>query len=110
VSQPISVQLDVLAELLVELRALGAELVEEQQLTAATGWSLERVLPGPVGVEAAVAGAAWAGALTALSQGTFAVATTLDAALTAYRAADAGLAAQLAGRRRPRLAMQAVAQ
>jgi hypothetical protein len=95
VSHLISVQLDVLAGLLAELRALGAEFTEEGQLTAATGRSLARALAGPVGEEAALAGTEWAGALAALAARTLAVAATLDAALAAYRAADLGLAGQI---------------
>jgi len=99
VSHVISVQLDVLAGLLAELRALGGELTEEEQLTAATGRGLERALGGPVGEEAARAGDGWAAALAALAVRTLAVAAGLDAAVTAYRVADAGLAGQLDGGR-----------
>ena len=99
VSHLISVQLDVLAGLLVELRALGASLTEDEQLTAASGRSLERALVGPVGEEAAVAGADWAAALGALAARTLAVAAVLDATLAAYRVADEGLAGQIDGGR-----------
>jgi hypothetical protein len=95
VSQLISVQLDVLGGLLAELRALGAELTGDQQLTAASGEALARALAGPVGEEAALVGGAWAGALGALAARTLAVAATLDAALAAYRTADLQLAGQL---------------
>jgi hypothetical protein len=95
VSQLISVQLEALAGLLAELRALGAEFAEEEESTAATGRSLAATLAGPVGEEAALAGAEWAGALAALTARTLAVAATLDAALAAYRAADVGLAGQI---------------
>jgi hypothetical protein len=102
VSHLISVQLDVLAGLLAELRALGDELTEDGQLAAATSRSMERALVGPVGEEAAAAGAGWGEALMALAQRAVAVAATLDAALAAYRAADAGLAGQIgAGRAVP---------
>ena len=98
-STPISVQLDVLDGLLGELRALGEDLTADGQLTAAAGRTLGSALAGPVGEEAALAGAGWAGALIALATRTLAVAATLDAALAAYRAADAGLAGQIdAGR------------
>jgi hypothetical protein len=97
VSALISVQLDVLAGLLAELRALGAELGEEQRLTSATGWSVRGALAGPVGEETALAAAEWAEALTALATRTLAVAATLDAALSSYRAADLGLAGQIDG-------------
>lgn len=94
-SHLISVQLDVLAGLLAELRSLGAEFTEEGQLTAASGRSLARALAGPVGEEAALAGTDWAGALSALAARTLAVAATLDAALAAYRTADLDLAGQI---------------
>jgi hypothetical protein len=95
VSHLISVQLDVLAGLLADLRVLGGELTDDAAVTAATGRGLERALPGPVGEEAARAGAEWATALAALTVRTLAVAATLDAALSAYRAADVGLAEQI---------------
>ena len=95
-SQLISVQLDVLGGLLAELRALGVELGGEQQLTAASGQGLARSLAGPVGEEAAHAGAEWAGVLGALAARTLAVAATLDAALAAYRTADLQLAGRIA--------------
>jgi hypothetical protein len=44
VSALISVQLDVLAGLLAELRALGAELAEEQRLTLAVTATLDAAL------------------------------------------------------------------
>jgi hypothetical protein len=99
VSHLISVQLDVLAGLLAELRALGGELAEEERFTAAGSRSLERALGGPVGEEAAQAGSEWAGALAVVAARTLAVAASLDGALAAYRRADLGLAGQLdAGR------------
>ena len=94
-SHLISVQLDALAALLTELTVLGAELGEEGELAAASGRSLGTALAGPVGETAATAGAGWAGALTTLAARTLAVATTLDAALAAYRAADAGIAGRI---------------
>jgi hypothetical protein len=108
VSHLISVQLDVLGGLLAELRALGVELDQDKELGAATGPSLERALPGPVGEEAALAGGAWSGALATLAARTLAVAATLDAALAAYRTADLGLAEQLAGGRGGRIGTHAV--
>ena len=107
-SHLISVQLDVLGGLLAELRALGVELGEDQVLSAATGPPLERALAGPVGEEAALAGGAWSGALATLAARTLAVAATLEAALAAYRAADLGLADQLAGSRSGRVGPRAV--
>jgi len=97
VSHLISVQLDVLAGLLAQLRALGVELTEDHQLTAATGRSLERAVAGPVGEEAAGAGAEWAAALGALAARTLAVAAVLESALAGYRVADEGLAGHIHG-------------
>ena len=94
-SHLISVQLDALGALLAELTVLGAELGEDGELAAATGRSLGTALPGPAGEVAAAAGADWAGALTTLAARALAVAATLDAALDAYRRADAGLAARI---------------
>jgi hypothetical protein len=95
VSHLISVQLDALAALLAELTVLGAELGEEARLTGATGRSLGTALAGPVGADAAAAGAGWDDVLTTLAARTMAVAATLDAALAGYRAADAGLAGRI---------------
>jgi hypothetical protein len=61
-----------------------------------------------VGEEAAVAGVEWNEALVALAARTLAVATSLDAALVAYRAADLGLAGQLEAGRPGRMGAQAV--
>jgi hypothetical protein len=97
VSQLISVQLEVLGGLLAELRALGVELGEERQLTAATGRSMQRALTGPVGEQVGLTGTEWTAALGALAARALAVAATLDAALVAYRVADVGLAGQIAG-------------
>jgi hypothetical protein len=108
VSHLISVQLDVLAGLLAELRTLGAELTEEEQRTAVAGRSLAGALAGPVGEEAALAGGDWAGALATLAARTLAVAATLDAALVAYRMADLGLAGQIGAGRDGRAGTRAV--
>lgn len=103
-SHLISVQLDVLAVLLEELTALGGELAEEGELGTATGRTLGTALDGAVGEAAGETGAAWAAAVTALPARVLAVTATLDAALTAYRAADAGLAGRI-GLSRPGLAV-----
>ncbi|MGY1855121.1 hypothetical protein [Modestobacter sp. SYSU DS0290] len=92
----VSVQLDALGLLRVELSGLGAELADDAELGAATGRSLATALPGPVGVAAATAGVRCAELAGALADRTTAVAAALDAAISAYRAADAGLAGQLA--------------
>ncbi len=94
-SHLISVQLDVLGVLLDELTSLGAELAQEGELGTATGRTLGSALDGPVGAAAGDTGAAWAAAVTALAARVLAVTATLEAALTAYRLADATLAGQL---------------
>lgn len=94
-SHLISVQLDVLAVLLDELTSLGAELAQEGELGTATGRTLGSALDGAVAAAAGDTGAAWAAAVTALAARVLAVTATLDAALTAYRLVDAGLAGQL---------------
>ena len=76
--------------------------------TAATGRSLAGALAGPVGEEAALAGAEWSAALAVLAARTLAVAATLDAALAAYRSADLGLAGQIDGGRGGRIGTRAV--
>ncbi len=96
-SHLIAVQLDVLAGLLGELTALGAELDGEGELTAATGRSLGTALDGAAGAAAGDTGSAWAATVTALAARTLAVAATLDAALAAYRAADQVIAARVRG-------------
>jgi hypothetical protein len=108
VSHLISVQLDALAGLLAELRALGAEAAEDEERTAATGRSLAGTLEGPVGEEAGLAGAEWSAALAVLTARTLAVAATLDAALAAYRTADLGLAGQIDAGRGGRIGTRAV--
>lgn len=94
-SHLIAVQLDVLAGLLGELTALGAELEREGELSTATGRSLGTALDGAVGAAAGDTGSAWAATVTTLAARTLAVAATLDAALTAYRTADEVLARQI---------------
>ncbi len=94
-SHLISVQLDALRVLLDDLVALGAELQEEADWTAAGRASPGAALPGPVGDAAGRVVAGWTDVLAALAARCLAVAATLDAALAAYRAADEGLAGQL---------------
>jgi hypothetical protein len=108
VSHLISVQVEVLGGLLEELRALGVELGEERQLTAATGVSVQRALTGPVAEQAGRAGTEWTAALGALAARTLAVAANLEAALVSYREADLGMAGQLAGGPAGRVGSRAV--
>ena len=94
-SHLIAVQLDVLAGLLGELTALGAELQLEGELSTASGRSLGTALDGAAGAAAGDAGSAWAATVTVLAARTLAVAATLDTALAAYRSADEALAGQI---------------
>ena len=94
-SHLISVQLDALAALLAELSALGVELEREGRLCASTGRSLGSALAGPVGGDAVIAGEAWTDLVGTLAARTLGVAASLEAAVAAYRAADAGIAGQL---------------
>ncbi|SDX70314.1 hypothetical protein SAMN05661080_00858 [Modestobacter sp. DSM 44400] len=98
-SHLISVQLDVLAVLLEELTALGRQLAEEAELCASTGRSLGEALGGVGGLAAGDVGADWTAVVTALAGRTLAVAATVDAALAAYRSADAGLGREIVGGR-----------
>ncbi|MQA36503.1 hypothetical protein, partial [Modestobacter roseus] len=98
----VSVQLEALGQLRVELAGLGRELAGDAELSGAVGRSLGSALPGAVGAAAASAGGRCAGLTGALAGRTAEVAAVLDAALTAYRAADAGLAGQLAALDPPR--------
>ena len=104
-SHLISVQLDALARLLEELTVLGRQLDDEARLSASTGTSLESALSGAVGVAAGEAGAEWSAVLTALAARALAVAATLDQALAAYRAADAGIAERIGAGPRGRTAV-----
>ena len=94
-SHLIFVQLDALTALLADLSALGVQLEQEGDLCAANGVSLTAALEGPVGADAGAAGAGWAELVTALAARTLAVAASLEAAVAAYRTADAGIAGQL---------------
>jgi hypothetical protein len=109
VSHLISVQLDALAVLLQELTALGRQLTEEALLSASTGRSLGEALSGAAGSvaggAAADVGADWTAVVTALAARTLAVAATLDSALAAYRAADAGIAERIGTGRRGSVAV-----
>jgi hypothetical protein len=104
-SHLVSVQLDALTALLAELSALGVQLEREGELCASTGRSLGAALAGPVGTDAEVAGVAWTDLVTTLAARTLAVAASLEAAVAAYRTADAGLAGQLDAGRAGRVAV-----
>ena len=95
-SHLISVQLDALGALLRELTDLGCELTRESEVSTSTGRSLGSALGGAAGAAAGDVGADWSAVVAALAARALAVAATLDAALAAYRVADAGLAEQIA--------------
>ena len=96
-SHLVSVQLDVLRGLLVELVALAAELDDDAAGTAGAGRALADALPGDAGTHAAAVGEAGTAALTALAARTSAVADTLGAAVESYRTADEQVAQLIEG-------------
>lgn len=95
----ISVQIDALQGLAGELAALAAELHDDAELCRSAASALYTALDGDEGWTSGGAAVAW-GALTGVvADRTAAVAGTLGAAAVAYRAADATLAGDVAGRR-----------
>jgi hypothetical protein len=103
VSAVITIQLDAVEALAAELATLARALGEDARLCSSTAGSLAAALGGDDGWRARAAATAW-GALTEhLADGAGALSTTLTAAVSAYRAADAGLAGAIdpgLGRRR----------
>jgi len=96
---PISVQLDAVDALAVELAALSAELGEEEGLCRSTARSLTAALEGHEGWTAGATATAWAALVAVVSARTAAVAATLTGATAAYRAADAALSEGIGSRR-----------
>lgn len=95
----ISVQFDAVEALADELVALAAELHDDAGLCRSAASALYTALDGDEGWTSGGAAVAW-GALTGVvAARTAAVAGTLGAAAAAYRAADATLSADVAGRR-----------
>jgi hypothetical protein len=94
-SSPITVEPDAVEGLATELSALAAELDDEAALCRSTAASLDAALGGHEGWTAGAAGTAWATLAQVMADRGSAVATTLVAAMTAYRAADATLSTQI---------------
>jgi hypothetical protein len=90
-----SVQFDVVDGLAAELRALAGELADEAGLCRATAASLHSSLGGEEGWAAGSAATGWATLAEVVGARAAAVAGTLVRAVTAYRAADLALAAQI---------------
>jgi len=88
-SSIIAVQLDAVAALARELAVLAAELGDATDLCRSAAGSLSTALGGDEGWAAGAAAAAWAGLSALVAADARAVAGTLDAAVTDYRAADA---------------------
>jgi hypothetical protein len=95
VSVTVSVELRAVSDLADELAALAAELATEVDLCRSAAWSFDAAVDGDVAAGAAELGAAWAGLVGAVAQGTSAVAGTLRAAVHSYRSADAALSDRL---------------
>jgi hypothetical protein len=100
VCAPISVQLDAVDALAAELAALAGELGDEAELCRSTARSLFAALDGHEGWAAGAAATAWGSLTEVVAARTAAVAATLTAATTAYRAADAAMSEGI-GQRRP---------
>jgi hypothetical protein len=94
----ISVQLDAVDALAVELAALAAELGEEEALCRSTARSLTTALDGHEGWTAGAAATAWGGLAAVVAARAVSVAATLTGATSAYRAADAALSTGIGGR------------
>jgi hypothetical protein len=100
VSTTISVQLDTLDALAGELTALAVDLADDADRCAAAVGALAAGLSGDEGLSAVWAARTWAALAHAVADATRAVAGTLTAAVTAYRAAEAARARSIG--RRPR--------
>ena len=95
----ISVQFDELGALAGELAALAAELDDEAAQCRSAAVALSTGLDGNEGWTSGSAASAWSSLTGMVAARTAAVARTLSAAAVAYRAADATLSADVAGRR-----------
>ena len=95
----ISVQFDALEALAEELAALAAELDDDAALCRSAAAALSTALDGDEGWTSGGAAIAWGSLTGVVATRTAAVAATLSAAAVAYRAADATLSADVAGRR-----------
>ncbi|MPQ98149.1 hypothetical protein GB931_09490 [Modestobacter sp. I12A-02628] len=98
-SDPLTVQLDVLDGLAAELTALGAELADDAHVSTACGTSLGWSLDGGPGAETAAVGHEWGTVLGLLAGRATEVGATLSAAVAGYRALDRSAAELVAGAR-----------
>jgi hypothetical protein len=92
VSAVITIQLDDVESLAAELAVLATALADDSRLCTSTARSLTAGLGGHGGWRAGATATAWSSLLELLADDTGGLATTLRGAVSAYRAADAGLA------------------
>ena len=94
-SVTVSIQLRAVQDLADELSALAAELAAEAELCRSATHTLTTAVDGDTAAATGQLGAAWAGLVDLLAEGTGAVASTLRAAVHSYRLADAALSDRL---------------
>lgn len=94
-SAVISIQLDAVEGLAAELAALAGRLADDAWLCTSTAASFATALGGDDGWRGGAASTAWSSLLAVLGEGAGSLASTLHGAVAAYRAADAGLAADI---------------
>jgi hypothetical protein len=99
-SSILSVQLDAVEALAVELAGLATELAGDAALCRSTATSLGAALGGDEGWTAGGVAVAWGGLTEVVADRADAVAGTLLAAVAAYRDADAALAERIGSNRR----------
>lgn len=87
-SSIISVQLDALEALAAELRLLARELDDDAARCSGAASALGEGLSHDEGLDAVGAASTWAALVTAVAEGTRAVAGALTAAAASYRAAE----------------------
>src|SRR3954447_23968148 len=93
---------DALEALADELATLAAQLAEDVARARSAGSWLPAALDGPEGWTAGATATAWSSLYAVLADRTGALAATLTAAVAAYVAEDAWLAASVGSGRRPR--------
>jgi hypothetical protein len=98
----ITVQLDATAALAHELALLAASLADEQPLCTGAAAALATALEGEVGIRTARTATSWAELLGVVSERCAVTGRALAGAVTAYRAEDAALAADVAAASRLR--------
>jgi hypothetical protein len=94
-SSIISVQLDALEELAVELQLLAGELDDDAARCSRAAAGLSAGLSRDEGLTAIGAASTWAALTAAVADGTRAVSGGLAAAVASYRAAEAARAASI---------------